>query len=181
MKVNFCGYNYRHDDTFYVERPTGARDYMLLIIRSPGRILLNERSYYVERNAVILYNKGTPQYFGAHNAEYINDWVSFDLDEDDIAWCTHIGIQFDTVLEYFDVYQLSHLVKQLSMEQWADNPNTETSENYLLRLLLLKLADLISKPSRNSSKISTKLQTLRRRIYDHPELDWSTESICQSL
>lgn len=181
MKVNICGYNYRHDDNFYVERPKGGRDYMLLIIRSPGRIVLNGHNHYVERNAVILYRKGTPQYFGAHNAEYINDWVSFELDEDDMALCQSIGIVFDTVLEYSDVYQLSHLVKQLSMEQWTDNPNTEASETFLLRLLLLKLADFISKPKENPSQISTKLQTLRRRIYEHPELDWSTNSICQSL
>ena len=93
MKVNICGYNYRHDDNFYVERPKGGRDYMLLIMRSPGRIILNGRTHYIEKNAVILYNKGTPQYFGAHNTEYINDWVSFELDEDDLALCKSIGIQ----------------------------------------------------------------------------------------
>lgn len=181
MKVNICGYNYRHDESFYVERPTGGRDYMLLIIRSPGRIVLNGHTHYIDRSAVILYRKGTPQYFGAHNAEYINDWVSFELDEEDMALCKSIGIQFDTVLEYADTNQLSRFVKQLSIEQWADNPNAEASEAFLLRLLLLKLADFISKPKEYSAKLSTKLQTLRKRIYEHPELDWSTDSICQSL
>lgn len=181
MKVNICGYNYRHDENFYVERPTGGRDYMLLIIRSPARIHINSHEHYVGRNAVILYSKGTPQYFGAHNAEYINDWVSFDLDDDDMAFCKRIGIQFDTVMEFSDVYQLTRFVKQLSIEQWADNPNAGVSEIFLLRLLLLKLADFISKPKESSSDISVKLQTLRRRIYEHPELDWSTETICQSL
>lgn len=181
MKVNICGYNYRHDDSFYVERPKGGRDYMLLIMRSPGRILLNGRTYYVEKNAVVLYRKGTPQYFGAHNAEYINDWVSFEMDKEDLALCKSIGIQFDTVLEFADVHQLSRFVKQLAIEQWADNPNADASETFLLRLLLLKLADFISKPSANASSINIKLQTLRRRIYEHPELDWSTESICRSL
>lgn len=181
MKVNICGYNYRHDESFFVERPKGGRDYMLLIIRSPARVILNGHEHYVARNAVILYNKGTPQYFGAHNAEYINDWVSFELDQDDLALCENIGIPFDTVLEYSDVHQLSRFVKQLSIEQWANNPNAETSEGFLLRLLFLKLADFISKPKESSSDITAKLQSLRRRIYEHPEQDWSTESICQSL
>lgn len=181
MKVNICGYNYRHDDNFYVERPKGGRDYMLLIMRSPGRIILNGLTHYIEKNAVILYSKGTPQYFGAHNTEYINDWVSFELDEDDLALCESIGIQFDTVWEHFDVNQLSRFIKQLSIEQWADNPNAEASEAFLLRLLLLKLADFISKPKECSAKISTTLRALKRRIYEHPEQDWSTESICQSL
>lgn len=181
MKVNICGYNYRHDDNFYVERPKGGRDYMLLIMRSPGRIVLNGCTHYVEKNAVILYRKGTPQYFGAHNAEYINDWVSFELDDDDMTLCESIGIQFDTVWEHFDVNQLSRFVKQLSIEQWADNPNADASETFLLRLLLLKLADFISKPKESASDIYAKLHSLKQRIYEHPELDWSTESICHSL
>lgn len=181
MKINICGYNYRHDSDFLVDRPMGGRDYMLLIIRSPGQIRLRGRTHYVEKNAVILYNKGTPQYFGAHNAEYINDWVSFELDDDDMALCESIGIQFDTVWEHFDVNQLSRFIKQLSIEQWADNPNADASESFLLRLLLLKLADFISKPKATASKIDVRLQALRQKIYEHPEQDWSTESICQSL
>lgn len=181
MRVIRSGYDYREESCFHVERPVGVGAYILLIIRSPARIILNDQTHYVKGNNVIVYRKGSPQYFFAHNAEFVNDWVKFELDEEDLAFLESIGIQFDTVMEFSDVHALSRLVKLLFIERWADNPNAEESKTLLLRLLFLKLSDFITKEIVVSSKLTEKLTILKNNIYCNPQKDWSIETICRSL
>ena len=86
MQISNCGYDYRHDSSYFAERPTGSMGYILMIIRSPARFDLHGQTYYLSGNNVILYHKETPQFFYAHNTEFVNDWVRFDLDADDIIF-----------------------------------------------------------------------------------------------
>lgn len=181
MKVILSGYNYRHAASFARERPEGIGDYVLLIIRSPARITIDNTDHFVKGNNVIVYRKGSPQYFAAHNAEFVNDWVQFDLDQEDLSFCEGIGIPFDTILDFADVYPLSRLVELLWTERWHKHPNAEESKTLLLRLLLLKLSDLIVSKTAVSSHFTIELMILRRDISNYPHMDWSIESICKSI
>ncbi len=181
MKVSNCGYDYRHEAGYTAERPSGSIGHILMIIRSPARIVLNGQTHYTKGNCVIVYRKETPQFFYAHNAQFANDWVRFDLDEEDFDFLNKIGIQFDTILEFSDVYPLSRIVKQLSAEMWSANPNTEDSRVLLLRLLFLKLSDYISMKTVVLSKLTERLTILRNNIYALPQNDWSISNICRSL
>ncbi len=181
MKVTQSGYNYRHNAKFYRDRPDGIGDYVLLIIRSPARITLDNQTHYTKGNNVIVYRKGSPQYFAAHNEEFVNDWVQFDLDQEDLVFCESLGIPFDTILDFADVYPLSRLVELLWAERWHKHPNAEESKTLLLRLLLLKLSDLILSKTTVSSHFTIELMILRRDIYNRPHSDWSIESICKSI
>ena len=181
MKVSNCGYDYRHDSSYTAERPAGSIGYILMIIRSPARIDLDGQSHYLNGNNVILYRKETPQFFYAHNTEFVNDWVRFDLDADDIIFLETIGVPFDTIMEFADVYPLSRLIKMMAMERWSSNPNAAESSDLLLRLLLLKLADYITKQPTLYSQLNEKLTILKNNIYSTPQNNWSIDSICQSL
>lgn len=181
MKVIRSGYDYREESCFHVERPFGIGIYVLLIIRSPACINLNDQTHYLKGNNVIVYRKGSAQYFAAHNTEFVNDWVAFDLEEEDLLFLESIGIQFDTIMEFSDVHALSRIVKLLFIERWANNPNAEESNTLLLRLLFLKLSDFITKRIVVSSELTEKLAILKNNIYCNPQKDWSIENICKSL
>ena len=181
MKVSNCGYDYRHESGYIAERPTGSQGYILMVIRSPARIDLNGQRHYLSGNNVILYRKETPQFYYAHNTEFVNDWVRFDMDAEDFVFLEKIGVPFDTILEFADVYPLSRLIKMLAMERWSSNPNAAESLNLLLRLLLLKLSDYITQKPVLYSQLTEKLTILRNNIYSTPQTNWSIDSICQSL
>lgn len=181
MKVILSGYNYRHKVSYYTERPNGIGDYVLLIIRSPARITIDNQTHYIKGNNVIVYRKGSPQYYAAHNAEFVNDWVQFDLDQEELLFYESIGIPFDTILDFPDVYPLSRLVELLWAERWFKYPNAEESKTLLLRLLLLKLSDLILSKTAVSSHFTIELMILRRDISNAPQRDWSIENICKSI
>ena len=181
MKISNCGYDYRHNSDYTAERPFGSSGHILLIVRSPARIILHDREYLTKGNCVVLYHKETPQFFYAHNSEFVNDWVRFDTDEADFAFFDRIGLQFDTIAEYTDVYPLSRIVKQLSSEMWSSNPNAEESKTLLLHYLFLKLSDYNSRQTVMISKLTEKLTILRNNIYSTPQNDWSINTICKSL
>lgn len=181
MKVKQSGYNYYHDKSFRVERPDGVDDYLLLIFRSPARITLNDHDYYTTGNAVIVYRKQAPQHFGAHNAKFINDWVQFDMDKEDLAFCKDAEIPFDTLMEFNDVYPLSNIIKQLFLERWSKNKYAENSKELLIHLLFYKLGDIIASKTVASSQFAMRLTHLRKRIFENPDRDWSISHICKNL
>ena len=181
MRVSNCGYDYRHEVGYTAERPFGTEGHILMIIRSPARVVLNGHVHYTKGNSVVLYRMDTPQFFYAHNTEFVNDWVRFNLDEEDYAFLENIGIKFDTIMEYADVYPLSRFIKILALEKWSSNQNAEESATLLLRLLFLKLSDYISKKPMIHSQLTEKLTILRNNIYTAPHNDWSIDSICIAM
>ncbi len=182
MKVIQSGYNYRQNVAYMAERAEGLADYLLLIIRSPAHLKISEQDYYVKGNAVILYAKGTPQYFAAHEADFVNDWVQFDMNEEDLAFCNQIELPFDTLLELPDVTKLSLLVAQLFEERWsANHRNSEECKTLLLRLLLLKLSDLITDTRQSLSPLQMRLKILRDNFHHFPKKDWSLDTICKEM
>lgn len=180
MKVSNCGYDFRHDASYTAERPIGTQGHILMIIRSPARIVLNGLVHYTQGNCVVLYHMDTPQYFYAHNAEFVNDWVRFQLEEDDYTFLERIGIQFDTIMEYADVYPLSRFIKLIATERGSSNQNAAASTDLLFRLLLLKLSDYLAKKPDIYSSLTEKLTILRNNIYTNPQYDWGIDSICKS-
>ena len=181
MWVSGCGYNWCHDPNFSAYRPEGAGGNIIMIIRSPAQITINNQIYYTKTNSVIVYRQRSPHIYAAHNAPFVNDWVRFQLNDEDWVFLDSIGIQFDTLMEYEDVYELSQLVKLISAENHSANKNSIESMSFLLRLLFLKLSDYANKKPVSFTHLTKKLTVLRNDIYSNPQQEWSIDSICKNL
>lgn len=181
--MNFfgCGYNFRHDANFKAERPLGAGGHIYMIIRSPARITLDGKDHFVKGNTVIVYRKNSPHIYGAHNAPFVNDWIRFQANDEDFAYLDSLGIKFDTIYEYPDIYDLSLIVKMLAEESRFIHKNSQEIIASLLRVLFLKLSDCIAKKPLASAHLTEKMLNLRNSIYSSPQNNWSIEGICQSL
>lgn len=181
MEITFCGFNMRHMDGFRLRRPNGTRDYLLLIFRSPIYIRLGGETRYITKHSVILFNRHTPQFFGSHNAEFVNDWFQFEADRQELRFLEQIGIPFDTLMEFNDVYEFSNIVKQICNETWSNHKNAKKTTDLLIRLLFLKLSDQWAMLPVADTHLAEQLNTLRNNIYNKPARDWSIPAICESL
>lgn len=181
MWVSGCGYNWCHDSSFKAERPDGAGGNILMIIRSPARITLNKKVYYTKGNCVVIYRQHSPHIYAAHNAPFVNDWVRFLLDEDEVTFWNGLGLQLDSIVELQDVHDLSHLVQLMAVESRSANKNTVESMSYLLRLIFLKLSDYAYKKPITYNQLNKKLMELRNEIYRTPQNNWSIDLICKSM
>lgn len=181
MNIVNCGYDYHHSQGFRIHRPHGSGDYILLIVRSPAAFFFDGITHVTKGNAVVLFNKGTPQIYGSHNAEYINDWIHFECDEDDVAFLARLGIAFDTVMEFSNVNVLSSLIKQMYFERYSNNKHAEQSVAMYFNLIVLKIADLCEQKRTADTAIHEQLVALKNAIYSYPQRNWTIDDIAKEL
>jgi len=46
MKISNIGYNYRHDNNFEINRPTGSGDYIILLLKTPAFFITDNKRIF---------------------------------------------------------------------------------------------------------------------------------------
>ena len=136
MNIVNCGFNYRHPSDFKIKRPDGSGDYILLVLRSPAFFVFDKITHHTNGNSVVIFKKGTPQLYGADGCEFINDWIHFEADENDIEFFTNSGITFDKILNLQNVTELSALIKHMCFEKYSNNKNANNSTDLYFKLII---------------------------------------------
>lgn len=62
MRMDEIGYNHRHGRSFYIDRPEGTGDWLMLIIKSPAYFRVDGKDIKTSSCAFILYEPGAPQH-----------------------------------------------------------------------------------------------------------------------
>ena len=182
MIIRKTGYNHRHDSDFQIERPHGSGDFLLLLIKSPALFLLDGKWQKVKKESFILYQKDTPQFYQADGQEFVNDWIHFTVEKEDLDFMRELHIPFDTIVELSDVSQLSMLVRNVCYEFYSENfYRTETLQNYL-RLLFYKLSEKMRVgQAETASDHYEKMSLIRSQIYSEPQANWEIEGMAHQL
>lgn len=182
MTIVNAGCNYIHPANFSINRPNGSGDYILLILRTPAYFVLNGQRQRSPAHSVIVFKKGTPQFYGAVSHEFANDWIHFDIDEQKERRFAELGIPFDTVLPLGNTAALSEFIKSIFCERYSDNPHKNESMAHYFDLLLLKLSEKLhaDAPEQENPYLSV-LCDLRNDIQLSPQKDWSIDEIAQRV
>ena len=182
MRIVNCGYNYRHPGDFSICRPDGTGDCIFLVVRSSAYFLFEGKRQLTEGNAVVLLRKGTPQLYGGVGKEFVNDWVHFEANDEDIKWINSLGLQFDTILELSNVLPLSSFIQQIFTEMYSENRNAGDSADLLFRLLILKASDLGQRAKDACSPyMLEKLLKLKTDIFSEPQSEKRVEEMAKEL
>ncbi len=121
MKINNIGYNHKHDSDFFVQRPNGSGDNLLLLLKTPAVFVLNGEELRTEKNSFILFSEGTPQDYRSDGGEFANDWFHFSFDDTEKALFEALEIPFNKVVRIGDLSSLSQLIKNMSYEKYSSN------------------------------------------------------------
>ncbi len=182
MRIVKTGYNYCHSSGFCINRPHGSGDYLLLIIKTEAFIILNGEKKTVPPNCAIIFRKGTPQLYGAAQEKYINDWIHFEMGEEDMHTFFMLGIPFDTIIPLRDVTELSNFIKCIFFERYSQNLHKEATMKAYLNLIFLKLSEKINDQAPvQEHPYYHQFCTLRNKIRLEPQRDWSIDDICKKL
>ena len=182
MIIHNCGYDYRHDKEFTINRPYGSGDYMVLVLRSSAWFCLDDKKIITSDNSVIIFDKGHKQIYGAINNEYINDWVHFDANENDILTLKNRGIKFNEVIELHTVSPLSVIIRNMCREKYSNNINSEESALLYFNLLFNKLHDLSNINEKyNKPTLFEKIAKIRREIYNNPQNNCTVKEMADSI
>ena len=182
MKIVNVGYNYRHSSDFCVDRPYGSGDCLLLIIKTAAFVILNGEKVEVAPNSILIFKKGTPQFYGANCGEYVNDWLHFEIDESEERAISDLKIPFDTVISLHDVTQFSDFIKCIFRERYSVNLHKDTAMQCYFDLITLKISEEINQRSfENEHQYYDRFCVMRNEIRLEPQKDWSIDLICKKM
>ena len=170
MTLHDMGMNYRHEPDFYIDRPNGSGDNLMLIFKTPAKIKLRGEENIVPADTAIIYKNGTEQSYGADNSPYINHWLHFDADESDIFHLTS-GVRFGTPILLKNCSVCEKIMNEINLERLSGSPTASVCIDVLLRLLLIRAGENF--PAADGSEIpsenphSQALRELRAEIYEN--------------
>ncbi|MDF2941968.1 MAG: transcriptional regulator, AraC family [Herbinix sp.] len=179
MKINKIGLNYTHSNQFSINRPIGSNDYLFLNLKTPAVFVIEGKEIYAEKNSVIVFSKGTPQQYFAHGGSYTNDFIHFDVEgERDLR-----NLPLNTLLVLPSSKQLNKIIKEIYLEYISNNSNRYESMDLLLKLLFVKINELVAYKPKDTILYGyyDTLLNLRSLIYRHPEEKWTVERLAHQV
>lgn len=184
MKVHDIGMNFRHSSVFFINRPNGSGDNLLLIFKTPARIKLAEEIKIIPADTAIIYKKGTEQSYGAYGDTYINHWLHFEADETDEIY-KKLNLTFNVPIYLKNHEVCEKVMSDIHNEALSQNPNCEISIDILLRLLAARIAENLTSSGETGlprdNIHSAALRRLRADIYDNPARTVTIRSLAASL
>lgn len=177
MKINNVGYNHCHDADFFIDRPDGSGDYLLILLKSKAIFNINGKDIIAPENSVFIYPKGRPQYYRClpqHTFE--NDWIHFDFsgDKQEDIFLSE-GLVFETPLK-MDIHFLGYCVKMISYELNSNHLYREQSMQNYISLMLIKIKEYAEQGELMAfGNQYEMLSTIRRKIYAEPYVNRTIE------
>ncbi len=170
MIINNVGYNHCHDADFYIDRPNGSGDYLLLLLKTDSILTLNGKDVKVNKNTFFIYKKDTPQYYRCMPQQtFSNDWVHFLFENNEEEEFLSRGIPYNTPIKMKNLYFLSFCIKSLAYETYSNNLYRDDNINKYMFLIFNKVCEELNNPSNIiPSTYYEMLSTIRNKIYSRP-------------
>lgn len=185
MKIGAIGYNYEHDDTFYMDRPNGNGCYLMLLIKTHSLFEVNGIKFDVKPNSFIIFTPETPCKYCAAEKIYTDDWMFFELTEEDIDRIKSLKIPFNEIVYLGNIDELSQIVHVMAYEHYSSEFYHDEIENGYVEILLMKLGRLIQSRTytapRSIAERNGKFTQLRTRIFTMPNTITNVEDMAAEM
>ena len=178
MKIINVGYNHCHDSDFYIDRPEGSGDNLLILLKTDAVFNIDGKDIKIPENSFFMYKKGRPQrYRCVYQSVFANDWVHFEFEGDEEKEFFNLGLDYETLVLVEDINFLSFCIKMMASENYSDNMNRHQSICHYMFLIFCKVGEYAAKKaeSRNDSYYEM-LSTVRNKIYSRPYEHRTAES-----
>jgi len=176
------GNNARHPSTFFMSRPKGLSNYVLLIIKSHADFELNGITFIAKPGSAVLIDRNTPYQYHNPDGEYTDDWLHFECNDDEVFRSS--GVSFNEVFPLKNPAKFTLFIQQIL---WEKNytPEKYRYENVdmLFHVLInnIILAYQERDTMRSYSPYYTKLQNVRLTLQAAPYEKYSPESFSEPL
>ncbi len=178
MQLHTMGLDYRHDEDFLIDRPTGSGDELILIFKTPALVALRGETLHVPAGSAVVFSGEFHQHYGADGGEFINHWVHFSSGESSFA--RRAGLPYNTIITSADIAAAEKILSLLSLESVSGSENSTDNIDLLLRLLLSKLAEGAEQKGSITAH-SAALRELRASIHRNPSDRRSIAELAESL
>ena len=170
MYIYQLGWNWKHSESFAIERPDGHFGTQLLLIKTPAKVKIGENDFIIEPNTAIVIESCIPHCLYAYNGEYADDWMHFAPYADEEALLRDLHIPMNTPITLPNGTEISKILRDICFEFYSTHLHRMEVTDLLFRMLLYRLhAQLVrchALPETES--ISDRLRWIREFIYRKP-------------
>lgn len=181
MKITNIRHAWPERAGFRMNRPNGAEEYIFLHFWSPVIIIYKGEEIVTKPHACIIYNIGTPQYFG-WDKDSAHDW--FHVTGDVPKFLEKFRIPLDTIFYPQNFNFITDIVREIEMEI-NGRPEfyeiiCEAKMNELFAKLSREHRNSVSEISINPKTIEL-LQNLRHRLCYDSDQNWTIERMADYI
>lgn len=180
MKINSIGYDFKHGADFKLTRSHGLNEYLILIIRSKAVFHINNQSFDIPPSSMIIIDKNTPHSIYAASDLYINDWISFDLPEQEQHKFFDESIVLNTFFTSAELLICSEMIKIMQTENTSLSVFKNSNITYLFQFILNKFR-MISGTNTLNKPYYTELKVLRDFIYNNPSKKYTVQALADKI
>ena len=186
MIINNVGFNHRHDGDFFIERPNGYGDFLLLILKTDAVFNLENKDIIVPKDSFFLYPQGMPQYYRCvPKHEFANDWVHFQFEGDEEAEFMKRNIPYAKGITTPHAEFLSWCIKAIADEFTSPSPYAYENMQHYMWLIFNRVSDVINLPAEKAHGSEYELlMTIRHKIYAEPyvprSITWAAHEVRMS-
>lgn len=170
MIIHNIGYNHCHDSDFFIDRPNGSHDNLLLLLRTSGIFTIQGKDTIAPKHSFFFYPTGAPQIYRClpqHSFE--NDWIHFLFEPEEERLFASLQIPTQTSIPIDNLQFLSFCVKSLAYESCSQNLHRSENMKHYFFLLLNKVSEQVHQAQTDILGAHYEmLSTIRNKIYAKP-------------
>ena len=178
MIIDSLRHAFPEPEGFCIDRPLGPRNYTFLHFLQSMELNLNGENVITLPNAVIIYDKTTPQYFKAHEP-ILHNWMH--LKDGFEEYMNKYGLEFDIIYYPENPVFITEIMYEMEYEFYGNRSNGNELLNLKLEELMIKLARALTKESIPALSFETKarFQSLRTKMLSFLNKHWTTEEMAE--
>jgi len=181
LLIYMLGWHWKHSADLAIERPDGHFGTQIILVQTKGRLKMGDKEYRVKPNTAFVVKSCMPHCIYADGEEYIDDWIRFSLEDDDMALLDKLGITFNVPIPLPD-QSVSQLIK-VCEEIFNSSLSTKNDViRHLMNSILTYIGGCCAPPPKGKhSYYDEELEKIRRKIYSSPAKDWNVPDIAAQL
>ncbi len=167
MILNNIGYNHCHDADFFINRPHGSGDYLLLLVKTDAIFTLNGQDVIVPANSFFLFQKDRPQrYRCLPQRTFANDWIHFLFEDGEEEEMLALGLRYETPISLGNPHFVSFCIKSIANEFYTHHRHEQSNIRHYMALMLNHVSEcLYPAETVHHNSCYELLSTVRSRIY----------------
>ncbi|HAG13995.1 MAG TPA: AraC family transcriptional regulator [Ruminococcus sp.] len=177
MILHNVGYDHHHDADFFIDRPEGSGDYLLLILKTDAIFTLDGEDVFMPRKTFFLYPPGMPQkYRCVPQHTFSNDWIHFMFENEEPTWFRHKHVPIAKPIQLAYTEFFSFCIKAIADENCSDHLHKADSISHYFWLLCNKVSEQLHEQDHTPSAARyERMLVIRNKIYSAPYLEWSVD------
>ena len=158
-------------------------DFLLLFLRTPTEVMLNNQFKDIPAGTFILYKKDSPQIYRKTDGSFINDWIHFEI-EPYGNFFENLEIPFSTPVSFINNKIITDMIAGLYIEFFNEGTQHDYIMDNKMRVLFHKFSDMYKSlltGGTSYKKYFDELSKIRQSIHNYQYIPSGAEEIAEKL